>query len=91
MSTKININRYFLKGLPNECSIVEVNGNTVSKCIQELTEKLPDIKNELFDSKGELLEWVCIFLNEKDTFPDELDMPVKDGDEIDLIPLIGGG
>ena len=46
---------------------------------------------ELFDKEGKLLEYLSVFVNREIAFPDELATPVKDGDEIHLIPLIGGG
>jgi len=68
-----------------------VEGGTVGECLDNLTEKLPSLKQFLFDEKGGLREYVDVCVNRENVFPDPLKRTVKDGDELLLICLIGGG
>ncbi len=69
----------------------EVEGSTVQECLDELTRKLPELKRMLFNDSGSLHEYVDIFINRETAFPDPLSRPVKNGDELFIICLIGGG
>jgi len=59
--------------------------------LKDLVEQVPSIEKEIFAEDGNLLEYLSIFVNRELAFPEELTTPVKDGDDIHLIPLIGGG
>ncbi len=69
----------------------QVEGKTVGECLDDLMRKLPDLKQFLFDEKGKLREYVDICVNRENIFPDPLLKTVKEGDELLLICLIGGG
>ncbi len=69
----------------------EVNGETVKECLDELMRKFPDLKRLLFNETGSLHEYVDVFINRETAFPDPLSHPIKDGDELFLVCLIGGG
>ena len=69
--------------------IIEVDGDTVGECLKKLVEQFP--KLELFDKNGRLLDYFGIYINGESTYPKELDMPVKDGDELSIVLMIGGG
>jgi len=71
--------------------VVEASGNTVGECLQYLVTQFPEIKKVLFDKEGELLRYLDIYVNLESAYPEDLAKPVKDGDEIDIIPMIGGG
>jgi molybdopterin converting factor small subunit len=72
-------------------AVVAVSGSTTGECLEDLVREFPAIKQELFDKDGGLLEYLSVFVNREVAFPDELTKPVKHGDEIHIIPLIGGG
>ena len=90
MSIKIVIPSY-LRPFTNSVEVVEVNGSTVGGCLDNLTQQSPDLKKVLFAENGELLDYVGIFVQGKDAYPQELAKPVKDGDEIHIICVIAGG
>jgi molybdopterin converting factor small subunit len=90
VSIKINIHkthRQFTNGL----DIVEVDGNTVGACLDNLVGQFPDIAKVLFNKKGKLLNVIEIYLNMKSAYPDELAKPVQDGDNIHITLMIAGG
>lgn len=75
----------------NKVDGAEVDGSTVGQCLNQLVEQFPAIKEEIFDKHGKLLDHLCIFVNGKTTIPEGLTTPVKDGDELHIVPIIGGG
>lgn len=88
MSIKIKIGQALQQFTKNQ-DIVEASGNTVGKCLDDLTRQFPDIKKWLFDKNGILL--VVILLNGDGVYQKDLNRPVADGDELHLILIIGGG
>ena len=71
---------------------IEVAGRTVQDVIDELNRQYPGVKERLCDDRGELRRFVNVYLNDEDIrFAQGKDTPVKDGDEISIIPAIAGG
>jgi len=90
MSIKIDISllsHQYTKGQ----QIVEVNGSTVGQCLDDLIKQFPDIKQGLFDSNGKLHSYIDIYVNGESAYPEVLAKPVKAGDKLHIIFLIGGG
>ncbi|MBI2851437.1 MAG: MoaD/ThiS family protein [Chloroflexi bacterium] len=87
MSVKIDVYPGFahLTGGQTE---VEVNGSTVGQCLEQLVARYPKIKKTLYRKDGTLSCCVEIWVNLKTSYPEELDMPVKDGDELRMLGLM---
>ena len=90
MSIKVNIPSY-LQPFTGGHDAVEVSGNTTGECLRNLSKQFPDIGNKLFSEGGELISYISIFLNGESVNIDELIKPVKDGDELHVFYLLGGG
>ena len=90
MSVKIDI-PWFLQYLVNGAGVARVDGSTVGECIKHLVERFPVIEKELFDNKGKLFTYIDIYINGESAYPEELAKPVKDGDELYITLIIGGG
>ena len=90
MSVKVNLHRS-LAGLTNGQTVVEVNGNTVGQCLEQLVTRFPRLKKRLFEKDGALSRILEIYVNGESAYPDELATAVKDGDELDTVVLISGG
>ena len=90
MSVKIHI-RPGLEQLAQGQPVVEVKGSTVGECLNNLIKLFPDIKPALFADNGKVLDYVDIFVNGQSSYPDELARAVKDGDELHILRVIGGG
>ena len=71
--------------------IVEVEGNTVGNCLDNLVRQFPGMGKALFDKKGKLVNVIEIYINSKSAYPDELAKQVKDGDNVHLTLLLAGG
>ena len=81
-----------LRKLTNNEELVEVNAATIGAAIQELQTKFPGIAERLVDDKGEVRRFVNVYVNEEDIrFLKNRETPLKDGDEISIIPAIAGG
>jgi molybdopterin synthase sulfur carrier subunit len=81
-----------LRKLTNNEEIVEVKATTIGDAIVELQTKYPGIRERLVDDKGEVRRFVNVYVNEEDIrFLQNQETPLKDGDEISIIPAIAGG
>ncbi len=90
MSIKVDI-PYFLQYLANGLEVAEVNGSTVGGCLEHLIKQFPGIKQLLFDKSGKLDMFGDIYVNGESIYPEGLAKPVKDGDELYIVILVGGG
>ncbi len=75
----------------NDKQVARVEGSTVGQCLDHLIKQFPGIEEALFDKDGELKYWLNIYVNRESCYPEELVKPVKDRDEIHIIPVIVGG
>ena len=81
-----------LRKLTNNDDVVEVNAATVGDAIAELEARYSGIKERLLDDAGEVRRFVNVYVNEEDIrFLENQKTPLKDGDEISIIPAIAGG
>ena len=70
---------------------VEVKGETIGECLDRVDDMFPGIKERLMNQEGSVRPYIFILLNGVNTYPEELLMPVKNGDEISIIFQIDGG
>jgi len=60
--------------------------------IEDLEKSYPGMKERLCDDKGSLRRFINIYVNEEDIRFLKMDQtPLKDGDEVSIIPAIAGG
>jgi len=71
---------------------VEIAGNTIAEIFDNLGSAHPGIKERLYDEEGEVRRFINIYVNEEDIrFLTGKDTPLKDGDQVSIIPAIAGG
>ena len=71
---------------------VSAGGDSVRAVIEDLERCYPGMRERLLDEKGELRRFVNVYLNGEDIrFLDQLNSPVKDGDDLSIVPAIAGG
>ena len=81
-----------LRKLTNNEEIVEVTAATIGEAIAELQARYPGIRERLVDDKGDVRRFVNVYVNEEDIrFLKNQQTPLKDGDEVSIIPAIAGG
>jgi sulfur-carrier protein len=72
-------------------TVVEAAGATVQGVLDDLGAKFPGLTARIFDN-GQVRRFVNIYLNDEDIrYLDNLATPVKDGDELAIIPAVAGG
>ncbi len=70
---------------------VEATGGTVQAVLESLGAQYPGITGRIFDN-GQVRRFVNVYLNNEDVrYLDNLATPVKDGDELAIIPAVAGG
>jgi molybdopterin synthase sulfur carrier subunit len=81
-----------LQKLVGDKSEVQVEGATLRDVVSNLATQNEEIKTRLLDDSGELRRFVNVYVNEEDVrFLQKLDTPLKDGDEVSIVPAIAGG
>ena len=72
-------------------TVVEATGGTVKAVLDDLSAKYPALTPRLFDN-GQVRRFINVYLNNEDVrYLDNLATPVKDGDEVAIIPAVAGG
>jgi molybdopterin converting factor small subunit len=80
-----------MKELADNQGVIEVDGKNVGECLTDLIRKFPGLSESLFDNHGRFFKYIEIFVNGKTAFPNELNFPVKEGDELSILMLLAGG
>lgn len=71
---------------------VAAAGATVREVLDSLDRAYPGLKGRICDDAGAVRKFVNIFANDEDIrFLQNLDTPVKDADELSIVPAIAGG
>ncbi len=91
MSVKVRIPTP-LRKITKDQDEVTAEGGTIAEVIEDLEKNYPGIKERICEPDGSLRRFVNLYLNDEDIrFMDNLDTPVKDNDELSIIPAIAGG
>jgi sulfur-carrier protein len=70
---------------------IATTGATVQGVLADLIKQFPTLDARLFD-KGQVRRFINLYLNDEDVrYLDNLETPVKDGDELAIIPAVAGG
>ena len=81
-----------LQKLVGDKAEVQAEGETLRDVVNNLAAQNDEIKTRLLDDSGELRRFVNVYVNEEDVrFLQKLDTPLKDGDEVSIVPAIAGG
>jgi molybdopterin synthase sulfur carrier subunit len=81
-----------LRKLTNGKEEVTASGATVGELLASLETQFPGIMERICDDTGKVRRFVNIFANDEDIrFLANLDTPVKEADEISIVPAIAGG
>lgn len=81
-----------LRKLTNGAEEVTASGGTIGELINNLEKAHPGLKERICDDQGKVRRFVNIFANEEDIrFLKGLETPVKDTDEVSIVPAIAGG
>jgi molybdopterin converting factor small subunit len=81
----------FLQPVTNDRDSIEVEGKTVRECLEAIIRQYPDIRKMLIDKKGKLHNYVGVYINGKDAYPNEMEKEVNSGDEVHILYTLAGG
>jgi len=71
---------------------VDGTGTNINDLIDNLEKTFPGMKSRLYDETGNIRRFVNIYVNEEDIrFLKGKDTPLKEGDEVSIVPAIAGG
>jgi sulfur-carrier protein len=70
----------------------QVEGGTVGEALQSLYEQHGELRDRIADDGGGLRRFVNVYIGGEDIrFLEGLETPVKDGDELTILPAVAGG
>ena len=71
---------------------LESEGDTVGEVVANIAGRFPELAPRLRDENGDPYAFVTFYLNDEDIrFTGSFKSPVKDGDELTIVPAIAGG
>lgn len=71
---------------------VTVEGSTIGDILRTLVAEYPGMAGQLLNEDGSLHRFVNVYVNDDDVrYLSSLDTPVKEGDEVSLLPAVAGG
>ena len=72
---------------------IEVQGSTVGEALSGLVSQHPDLRRHLYTEEGKLRAFVNVYLNDEDIryLDGRENAPVKESDNLSIIPSIAGG
>ena len=71
---------------------VTASGGTVAAVVQDIEGRHPGLKERICDDAGKVRRFVNLYVNGEDIrFLSSLDTPVKEGDEVTILPAVAGG
>ncbi len=81
-----------LRSITNGQEVVPATGKSIMEIIDDIEKHHPGVKERICEADGRVRRFVNIFVNEEDIrFLQNLDTPVKETDEVSIIPAIAGG
>ena len=70
----------------------DIEGATVQNVLDNLGNRFPELKKQLFNDKGEIRHFVNVYKGSEDTRTlDGMQTAVVAGDELSIVPSIAGG
>jgi sulfur-carrier protein len=81
-----------LRNLTGNLPTVSAGGDTLLACITDLDATYPGVRERVMDEAGQIRRFVNVYVNGDDVrFIDGLATPLKDGDEVSIVPAVAGG
>jgi len=71
---------------------VQAAGDTVDDVLLDLERQFPGLKERLLDERGEVRGFLSVCVNDEDIrFLQAGKTPIREGDELSIIPAVAGG
>ncbi|MFB2980304.1 MoaD/ThiS family protein [Microseira sp. BLCC-F43] len=81
-----------LQKFTNDQATLECSANNVAELLDSLEQSCPGIKSRLCDEEGKPRRFLNFYVNSEDIrFLEGTETPLKDGDEVSIVPAVAGG
>lgn len=81
-----------LQKFTNDQATIECSANSIAELIDSLEQNCPGIKARICDEGGQVRRFLNLYVNSEDIrFLDGTATPLKDGDEVSIVPAVAGG
>jgi len=81
-----------LQKFTNDEASVELDASSVDALIDALDSRYAGLKGRLCDETGKLRRFLNVYVNSEDIrFLENQATPLKDGDEVSIVPAVAGG
>ncbi len=91
MSVTLHLPNVLAKLADNQRAI-ELDARTVGEAVSTAAARYPALAPRLRDAEGRPYQFVTFYLNDEDIrLNGGFDAPVKDGDEVTVVPAVAGG
>ena len=81
-----------LRAAAGNATEAQVEGGTVGEALDSLYAQHGELRERIADDGGGLRRFVNVYIGGEDIrFLDGLETPVKDGDELTILPAVAGG
>ena len=81
-----------LQKFTNDEASVALDATSVDGLIDALDGRYPGLKGRLCDEAGKLRRFLNVYVNSEDIrFLENQTTPLKDGDEVSIVPAVAGG
>ena len=81
-----------LQKFTNDEASVSLDASSVDGLIDALDDRYPGLKGRLCDEAGKLRRFLNVYVNSEDIrFLENQTTPLKDGDEVSIVPAVAGG
>ena len=72
-------------------SELSAEGTTVRECLEHVGRQFPGFAEQIFDAEGRVHRFVNLFVNGDEIDRGAIDVPVADGDRVEILAAIAGG
>lgn len=81
-----------LQKFTNNQATLDCSGSSVAELLESLEQSFPGIKSRLCDEQGQPRRFLNLYVNSEDIrFLEGTDTPLKEGDEVSIVPAVAGG
>ena len=81
-----------LRKLTGERETIEAEGGTVGELLTAIDQTYPGLRERICDEQGQVRRFVNVYVNDEDIrFLEDQATPVKNTDEVSIVPAIAGG
>lgn len=91
MSVQVRIPTVLRPAMGGQATVT-TQGDSIGEVLTSLSAAYPSAAGQLLDGEGNLHRFLNVYINDDDVrYLGGLDAPVKDGDEVTLLPAVAGG